>query len=227
MTGPTVEVSGEEARAQPPRTGRPNFDLIIAVSAIVMSAISLFVAIENGISQRELVAADTWPFPRAILSNGYNEQNDIAIGSLEWRRRAGEDQDLRTLLQGAAGVVRRRPAAQMLRTASGQQGFAFQLFRRGRNRPASRRIQSRAADISRIARAGRRQPVGRRTLTGWTISSFRVCYCSVLDECWISDLKSTKTTAVRMSNAARARAQSSTRTGDEASGDRPPSRCGC
>jgi hypothetical protein len=27
--------------------------------------------------------------------------------------------------------------------------------------------------------------------------SFRVCYCSVLDQCWISDLKSTRTLSVK------------------------------
>jgi hypothetical protein len=44
--------------------------VIVSVTAIFISAISLFVAIQHGKTERDLVAANVWPFPRAILSNG-------------------------------------------------------------------------------------------------------------------------------------------------------------
>jgi hypothetical protein len=64
----------------PRKTGRQHFDVIVSVTAIFISAVSLFVAIQHGKTERDLVAANVWPFPRAILSNGYGDKKSIAVG---------------------------------------------------------------------------------------------------------------------------------------------------
>src|SRR5438270_12440969 len=80
MSEAPVEAGVDDARPAPRRTGRFGFDAIVSISAIFISAVSLFVAIEHGKTERDLVAANVWPFPRAILSNGYDEKGSIAVG---------------------------------------------------------------------------------------------------------------------------------------------------
>ena len=80
MSEAPVEAGVDEVRPAPRRTGRPHFDMVVALAAIFISAVSLFVAIEHGKTERDLVAANVWPFPRAILSNGYGDKGSIAIG---------------------------------------------------------------------------------------------------------------------------------------------------
>jgi hypothetical protein len=75
-----VEAGVDEVQPVPRRTGRPNFDAIVAVTAIFISAVSLYLAIEHGKTERDLVAANVWPFPRAILSNGYDDKGSTAVG---------------------------------------------------------------------------------------------------------------------------------------------------
>ena len=80
MSEPPVHVTSGEVHAHPHRTGHSRLDLVIALSAIFISAISLFVAIEHGKTERDLVAANSWPFLRAILSNDYDVRGGAAIG---------------------------------------------------------------------------------------------------------------------------------------------------
>src|SRR5580658_4408672 len=80
MSEPPVIVTPEEVHPHAHKTGRPKLDLVIAMSAIFISAVSLVVAIEHGRTERDLVAANSWPFLRPILNNGYNDGRDIAVG---------------------------------------------------------------------------------------------------------------------------------------------------
>src|SRR5947209_11121565 len=80
MSEAPVEAGVDGVRPAPRKTGWPHFDVIVSLSAIFISAVSLFVAIEHGKTERDLVAANVWPFPREILSNGYDPKGSIAIG---------------------------------------------------------------------------------------------------------------------------------------------------
>ena len=80
MSEAPVEASVDDVRPVPRRTGRKHFDVAVSLSAIFISAVSLYVAVEHGKTERQLVAANVWPFPRAILSNGYDDKGSIAIG---------------------------------------------------------------------------------------------------------------------------------------------------
>src|ERR1700733_15059033 len=77
---PPVQTGPDEIHAHPRHTGARWFDLVLALSAIFISAVSLVVAIEHGRTERDLVAANSWPFLRAMLNNGYNDGRDVAIG---------------------------------------------------------------------------------------------------------------------------------------------------
>ena len=80
MSEVPVDTGAGDITPAPRRTGGKHFDVVIAVAAIFISAVSLFVAIQHGKTERDLVAANVWPFPRAILSNGYDNNHSIAIG---------------------------------------------------------------------------------------------------------------------------------------------------
>jgi hypothetical protein len=199
MSESPVDVSGDETRASARKTGRPNLDLIIAISAIVMSAISLFVAIENGISQRDLVAASTWPFLREIQSNDYNESHDLAIGFSNGGVGPAKIKSFEVFYKGISvssglDLLRKCCGLSVDATTATRQlpgGFNYSIadetvLRPGEDNP-----------VLRIHRAPAAPDIARRFSAALDDVSFRVCYCSILDECWTSDLRSTRTTAVR------------------------------
>jgi hypothetical protein len=80
MSEAPVETGVSDITPAPRRTGRVHFDAIVSIAAIFISAISLYVAVQHGKTERDLVAANVWPFPRAILSNGYDSKGSTAIG---------------------------------------------------------------------------------------------------------------------------------------------------
>jgi hypothetical protein len=79
MSEVPVDAGGGDVTPAPGRTGRLT-SMRLSPSPRSSSRPSLYVAIEHGKTERELVAANVWPFPRAILSNGYDNKSSIAIG---------------------------------------------------------------------------------------------------------------------------------------------------
>jgi hypothetical protein len=80
MSEAPVETAVGEVQAKPRRTGFRHFDVITSIAAIFISAVSLYVAVEHGKTERQLVAANVWPFLREIRTNGYGPDNDLVIG---------------------------------------------------------------------------------------------------------------------------------------------------
>ena len=71
MSEPPVTTEAEGVRAEPRKTGHRLMDISIALSAILISVISLTVAIHHGRVQERLVAANSWPFLTARTSNDF------------------------------------------------------------------------------------------------------------------------------------------------------------
>ena len=182
------------------RTGRPHFDVIVSITAIFISAVSLYVAIEHGKTERELVAANVWPFPRAILSNGYNNTTSVAIGvsnggvgpakirSYELFYRGQPVSSGLDLLRKCCGLGEGKDAVKAAFPNGTSNSIVDEsVLRPGEENPVLRvpRSTSVPAITERLAQVS--------VLTNVT---FRVCYCSVLDQCWVSDLRSTRTQPV-------------------------------
>src|SRR5947209_48565 len=198
MSEAPVEAGVDGVRPAPRKTGWPHFDVIVSLSAIFISAVSLFVAIEHGKTERDLVAANVWPFPRAILSNGYDEKGSIAVGvsnggvgpakirsfELFYRGRpVGSGLDL---LRKCCGLG---PGAEAVKTQL-PDGITYSVvdetvLRPGEDNP-----------VLRVHRSATAPDVPNRFYLALPQVGFRVCYCSVLDQCWISNLKSTRTQPV-------------------------------
>ena len=200
MSEVPVDAGIGDVTPAPKRTGRPHFDAVVSIAAIFISAVSLYVAIEHGKTERDLVAANVWPFPRAILSNGYDGKSSIAVGvsnggvgpakiqsyELFYNRQpvsSGLD-----LLRKCCGLAAGQAAAKAAFPVGTYNSIVDNtVLRPGEDNPVLRvpRSASAPAITDRLAQVS--------VLTKIT---FRVCYCSVLDQCWISDLRSTRTAPV-------------------------------
>jgi hypothetical protein len=200
MSEAPVEAGVDEVQPVPRKTGRGHFDVIVSLTAIFISAVSLYVAIQHGKTERDLVAANVWPFPRAILSNGYGNRGSIAIGVSNGGVGPAKISSFELFYRG-------RPVSSgldLLRQCCGLGPTTADV-----KAALPRGIYSSIVDGT-VLRPGEENPVLQvqpsETAPGLANQlkridvlqqiSFRVCYCSVLDQCWINDLRSTRTLAV-------------------------------
>jgi len=201
MSEAPVETGVGEITPVPRRTGRAHFDAIVSVAAIFISAVSLYVAVQHGKTERDLVAANVWPFPRAILSNGYDSEGSTAIGvsnggvgpakirSFEMFYRGQPVSSGLDLLRKCCGLgVGAGPVKAAFPNGTSNSIVDETVLRPGEDNPVLRVRPSTTAPgiTNKFAQVSVLDKV-----------TFRVCYCSVLDECWLSDLRSTRTEPVR------------------------------
>jgi hypothetical protein len=197
---PPVTVSTEDVQAQPRKSGRSRVDLILALTAIFFSGVSLYVAIENAHTQREMVAASTWPFVTGWVKIGGNEHGDLQFGvgnsgvgpakihSFEVFYKDRPVTSARDLLRQCCGLPADRKAADaMLLPWMSSTVVNEIVLRAGEDQPAF------------VLRPDPAAPeLGRRLAGAMLELSFRGCYCSTLDECWDSALGSMQPTPVKV-----------------------------
>jgi hypothetical protein len=192
---PPVQVSGEEIDAHPRHVGSRWIDLSLALAAIFISGVSLFVAIEHGKTEHQLVAANSWPFLRAIISNVRPDdpEGDVAIGvsnggigpakvrSVEVFYRGQPVSSGVDLLRRCCGLPADSGAATKL--LSGR--YRYSVVDDTVLRPGEENL------VVEVRRAGA-EPFVDRFSSEVKFVTFKACYCSVFDECWVSDLRRTQ-----------------------------------
>lgn len=200
MSEVPVDTGTDGAQPAPRRSGLPRFDVIVSLAAIFISAVSLYTGIDNARVQHRLLAASNWPFVGLILSNGYDAADNIAIGvtndgvgpakiktfEMSWRGKP-----LRSaidLLQRCCGLAR-DPATIRKQMPAGISASLIDEFVLRAGEPNV---------VLKYYRAGADPAVTKRLTLELRNLRFRVCYCSVLDECWFGDLWTTRTTPVRV-----------------------------
>ena len=188
MTEPPIHAAGDEAPAHPRHTGNRWFDLIAALTAIFISAVSLFVAIEHGRTERDLVQANSWPFVQAEIDNSYHGDETIGLynagvgpAKLETLELFYRGQPVPTVLD-------------LLRRCCGLSDRPDMLRRqlpRGLGFGQGSNLVLRPGEHANILTVRYAEPVpdlyGRFPQAGRSIT-YRACYCSVFDQCWISNL---------------------------------------
>ncbi len=169
--------------------------MAVAISAISISVISLFVAIEHGATERKLVAASSWPF---LV---YDSQiTGLVEGSKAITLRIRNSGVGPARIQSVAARLDGKPVrsfAELLSACCGTQPTDIDgLVKVGlySENPIVGVLPAReGVDFLAV----RQRPGNARLFDAFNVARhrlvFSVCYCSVLDECWRTDLKSTTT----------------------------------
>lgn len=191
MSEAPVEAGVDDVRPTPRRTGFRHFDVITSIAAIFISAVSLYVAIEHGKTERQLVAANVWPFLREIRSNAYGPDGDVAIGIVNVGVGPAKVRSLEVFYRGqpaSSGLDLLRRCCGLPNSAAATKsampgGFYYSTADNTVLRPGE------ANPVLKVNRTS--SPViANRFASALDGLSFRVCYCSVLDQCWRSDMQS-------------------------------------
>jgi hypothetical protein len=205
MSEVPVETAAGDVTPAPRRTGIRHFDAIVSTAAIFISAVSLYVAIEHGRTERQLVAANVWPFLQQILSNDYDagKNKTVAIGFSNAGVGPAKVRSYEVLYRGQPV----NSALDLLRKCCGLPGD-----RTGVKAALPYGLYYATADQT-VLRPGEQYPVVMvykvpsapqipdRFRAALSQLSFRVCYCSVLDQCWRSNLQSIRAEPVKQCNA--------------------------
>jgi hypothetical protein len=163
-------------------TGRPWWDLALGVSAILISMISIFLAVHNGRAMERLVQANSWPFV-VITHSRFNQDGsphnhlDIAnkgvgparIESLEAFYEGKPVNGPRALLDAILSGAATKSSGRILESTVVHNVLAA-------------KEQVTIADFH----SEDFSPEDYKTIgTEIQKTQFRVCYCSVFEECWV------------------------------------------
>ncbi len=197
MSEPPIQTGVDHVHAHPRPVGHRWIDLILALSAVFISAVSLTVAVEHGRIERQLVQANSWPFLQIDSNYSTHAQTRILLvnagigpAKLETFQVLYQGRpvpDLYTLLRLCCGLA----ATPEDRKAQFPNGLSIseegnQVFRPGEDR-----------SVMVVPASPERHDVSERFLKASDAITFKACYCSVFDQCWISDLASLRPREVR------------------------------
>jgi len=189
-----------DSAPRPPRSGLPLFDLIISVCALVMSAVSIFMANQNSNSMQDLVHANSWPFLQVDSGNTSDDGTQHVLQFGVSNAGVGPAR-----IYSSAFLVDGRPVHGtdiFAKIARGCCESEYQSITAGTTNPydalgdvmtsivAPKVLAARDSVVAlRWARTDRNAALwaaidqarqhGRITM--------RVCYCSVFNECWIGE----------------------------------------
>jgi hypothetical protein len=189
---PPVNIGAEGVHAEPKRTGHRLLDLSIALSAILISLTSLAIAIHHGRVQQKLVAANSWPFLTWTTSYDHDGgrhtfsllliNSGVGPAKLEKLVVRYDGKPVRgwvELLQACCGVSRDFKPSE-----ASDIGFV------GGGQPKTVIRANQTAQLLRLERLADRPQVWERFVAARQDLGFEACYCSIIGECWESDLRS-------------------------------------
>lgn len=207
MSEPPLHAGPEGPHAHPRKTGQARLDLVLAISAVFISGVSLYVAIEHGKTERNLVAANSWPFLRPAVSNEWGADRDLELGFSNGGVGPAKVKFFQVFYHGTAvttpdDLLRRccglstdpTVARRQVQNAYVTSAADEQVVRPGEELVAFR-LRSHVADPSLVSRFDD----ALKQLT------YQACYCSVFDECWVTRLESTSVTPVKVCPAPKVR----------------------
>ena len=182
----TDDDPGNAATAPARRDGRW-FELVVGASAILISAVSLFVAISANRAQERMLAASVWPSLLFASSNASTEgepqitldllNRGIGPARLRWAELRYDGTSLRDagdLLSHCCGAL--PDVAGDHRYPVVTSGIQNRVIAAGEWVPMLRMPRSDAAASTWNALDRERRKI-----------ELRACYCSVLDDCWLFD----------------------------------------
>ena len=176
----------------PPLLERHWAESALAIGAVIIAAVSLWVAYDSLRTNRELVASASWPYVQIYSSGVRAGPHSLAIyfdnagigpakvedSELLWKGKPYRDAE--QLLEDCCGYG--RSAGHPGSSASAAAGGELEMSTAGGivlrpGKPLS----------VMIYRGASAEDPTLKALEGLSAVSFRVCYCSVFDQCWISN----------------------------------------
>ena len=198
MSEPPVRLGPDGPDAHPRKTGHNRLDLALALSAIFISGVSLYVAIEHGQTERDLVAANSWPFLRPAISNDFNSDHDLEIGVSNGGVGPAKVKSYQVFYQGA----RVANPYDLLRRCCGLSTDRAMEKSQINNAISTSKVDDQVVRPGEaiIAFQLRRKVAEPQLVDRFNETlrelTYRACYCSVFDKCWTTTLMSTDVTAV-------------------------------
>jgi hypothetical protein len=188
-----LQVTAEGPELHPRKVGHKWVDYVVAGAAIIISIISLVVAIEHGRTMEKLVAANSWPLLRYDTGNLDDETQlpvitltieNAGVGPamvksfavfLDGKRVADQGALLRACCGEAPQPAPQEPGGPAVGVITSD--IPNTVIRAGERR-----------DYIRLARppgvSGQWEALNRARFR----LTFEACYCSVLGDCWTSNL---------------------------------------
>jgi hypothetical protein len=185
-----LSTDADGVRPEPRRTGHRLLDLALAGSAILISLVSLGVAVHLGHVQSRLVAANSWPFLHFSSSAGTaNGTQYVSVG-------ISNDGAGPAILKSVVVRYRGQPVrgfVELLQACCGlKQGVTKADFRDiGMDEEASLIGVVRAREsvtMLRLLRNSTNADLWQRYSAARGALTFQTCYCSIVGDCWTSDL---------------------------------------
>ena len=197
MPEPIITTGPEGANPEPRRTGYRALDLLLAGSAILISTISLVVGFQNAQTQERMVAATSRPILFFETGNAVSGdptpsismtiRNDGAgpalLRHLEVRYAGKPVTDKVALFKACCGVDISRPGA----------GLALM------SRKVDNTILPAGSESTflRFNKEDATAGIWEKLNTGRFKLTFDACYCSIIGECWRSDLTGAEPTRAK------------------------------
>jgi hypothetical protein len=191
VSEPPVHVHQDGVTPHPKHVGARWIDLLLAASAIVISTVSLFIASQHAKTQERLVAATSWPFLQFRTGNS-DQQNKPVIEMSVINSGQGP-----ALLKYVGVSYEGRPvhgAYDLMRACCGFHPLSVDEARKFRIGTTflGGVVISPHDELRFFAFEDTGPPSHElwRQMDGVRFKlKFDACYCSVLGECWRSDLK--------------------------------------
>ena len=191
----------------PHHTGRRSLDLTLALCAMFVSVVSLIVAVRHGVIMDHLVAANSWPFLTFSTDNlapdGTHrislsiENAGVGPARIETFEVWWDGQPVASADELVARCCMPQSHARL--TLDEVKGLQLII---GTVAPAVLRAGG-AQNILSVARTDANADVWGRLDAARLNLKMRACYCSVFDECWITNLVDTDTKEVSTCPAAK------------------------
>ena len=181
----------DELQGAPRRTGRFWFDFVAASAAIFISVVSLVIGVRGETIQKDLLAANSWPFLEinevrsgtSILLEVQNQGVGPAkVVSFEAFYKNQPVNNVEDLLQQCCGLSKDEDLADALLHHNIQLGNvadnvirpneSLTMIKLGRPAENTALFDGFDAEVHDV--------------------SFRACYCSILDKCWMSNMRTLK-----------------------------------
>lgn len=196
----------EPAAAERPRHGwREKVDFMIAVCALVTSMASIYLTISQGDDMQRLVQAQSWPFlglstGNTRISPATGEQESVI--TLELENLGVGPAKVQTLEVWYDGKPVTNSYALMRACCMDEpEGTLVPGTKETPmlTSPASNRVLRAGQTITLLqwAKPASETQAWERLNKARFAIKHRICYCSVFDECWTSDMENTSATAVK------------------------------